>query len=82
MNSEEMGVRGRRRLILNDSVGSVTLSPNFAATVTRFRSQKTDALFAYLALYRDRPHTREELITLLWPDADPEAARVNLRSAL
>jgi DNA-binding SARP family transcriptional activator len=51
-------------------------------TITRFRSQKFGALLAYLALFPNRLHSREELADLLWPDADPDAARVNLRSAL
>ncbi|MBC7808680.1 MAG: winged helix-turn-helix domain-containing protein [Akkermansiaceae bacterium] len=50
--------------------------------VTRFRTQKTGALLAYLALHVQRAHSREELADLLWPDIDPEAARANLRSAL
>ena len=50
--------------------------------VTRFRSQKIGALLAYLALFPHRPHTREELADLFWPDAEPEAARANLRTAL
>jgi len=50
--------------------------------ITRFRSQKFGALLAYLALFPNRLHTREELADLLWPDADPDAARVNLRTAL
>jgi DNA-binding SARP family transcriptional activator len=55
---------------------------NSGATVTRFRSQKFGALLAYLALFPQRVHTREELADLLWPDADPEVARTNLRTAL
>lgn len=50
--------------------------------VTRFRTQKTGALLAYLALHSQRAHAREELADLFWPDIDPEAARANLRSAL
>ncbi|MBC8137910.1 MAG: tetratricopeptide repeat protein [Fibrella sp.] len=50
--------------------------------VTRFRTQKTGALLAYLALHIQRAHSREELADLFWPDIDPEAARANLRSAL
>jgi predicted ATPase/DNA-binding SARP family transcriptional activator len=50
--------------------------------VTRFRSQKIGALLAYLALFPQRPHAREELAGLFWPDAEPEAARTNLRTAL
>ena len=55
--------------------------PN-AAVVTRFRTQKTAALLAYLACHPDRPHPREELIDRFWPDADFEVARVSLRTAL
>jgi predicted ATPase/DNA-binding SARP family transcriptional activator len=50
--------------------------------VTRFRTQKTGALLAYLALHLQRAHSREELADLFWPDIDPEAARANLRSSL
>jgi DNA-binding SARP family transcriptional activator len=50
--------------------------------VSRFRSQKIGALLAYLALFPQRAHAREELADLLWPDADPEAGRANLRGAL
>lgn len=50
--------------------------------VTRFRTQKTAALLAYLACHADRPHPREELIAMLWPDADPDAGRHSLSQAL
>jgi DNA-binding SARP family transcriptional activator len=50
--------------------------------VTRFRSQKTAALLAYLAYYRQRAHPRQVLIDLLWPDHDVELARHNLSVAL
>ena len=50
--------------------------------ITRFRSQKYGALLAYLALFRARAHPREELADLLWPDADMDVGRVNLRTAL
>ncbi|MES2459243.1 MAG: BTAD domain-containing putative transcriptional regulator, partial [Armatimonadota bacterium] len=53
-----------------------------AEVVARFRSQKIGALLAYLALFPRRPHTREELADLLWPDSEPETARTNLRTAL
>lgn len=51
-------------------------------TVTRFRTQKTAALLAYLACHADRPHPREELVALLWPDAELDAGRHNLSQAL
>ncbi len=50
--------------------------------IKRFRTQKFGLLLAYLAYYGQRAHPREELITLLWPDADPQAGRLNLRVAL
>lgn len=51
-------------------------------TITRFRTQKTGFLLAYLALYLHRSHPREQLAELFWPDEDEEAARHNLRNAL
>jgi class 3 adenylate cyclase len=50
--------------------------------VTHFRTQNTGTLLAYLAYYPQRAHLRDELIDLLWPDADPDAARTSLRQAL
>ena len=50
--------------------------------IRRFRTQKTGALFAYLAYYRDRPHPREELIELFWPEDAAPAARNSLRVSL
>ncbi len=47
--------------------------------LTGFKSQKAAVLLAYLAFYISAPHSREELQTLLWPDADLEAARNRLR---
>ncbi len=48
---------------------------------TRFRTQKTATLLAYLALHPG-PQPREILADLLWPDDAPEAARHSLRMAL
>lgn len=50
--------------------------------IQRFRSQKYGLLLAYLAYFGQRAHTREELIALLWPEAETEAGRLNLRVAL
>ncbi len=49
---------------------------------TGFESNKVRALLAYLAVEADRPHTRETLAGLLWPDYPDRAALSNLRSAL
>ena len=50
--------------------------------ITRFNTQKTAALLAYLAYHSDQPHSREMLVDLLWPDEEPEAGRHNFRTAL
>ena len=66
---------------------SITLFGSFQATldgrpVTRFESNKVRALLAYLAVEADRPHSRDELVGLLWPDQPDSTARTNLRQAL
>ncbi len=43
---------------------------------------KVRALLAYLAVERDRPHRRDELVGLFWPDSAEEDARTSLRQAL
>lgn len=53
-----------------------------ATVVTRFRTYKVAALLAYLALNPHRHHDREGLTDRFWPDADVEAARASLRTAL
>jgi predicted ATPase/DNA-binding SARP family transcriptional activator len=50
--------------------------------LTGFESNKVRALLAYLAVEADRPHSRDELIGLLWPDQPDATARANLRQAL
>jgi predicted ATPase/DNA-binding SARP family transcriptional activator len=50
--------------------------------ITRFRSQKTGALLAYLAFYRERMHSREVLIDLFWPSGTLETGRQSLSVAL
>jgi WD40 repeat protein/DNA-binding SARP family transcriptional activator len=52
------------------------------APVTDFVSDKARALLAYLAVEADRPHRRESLAGLLWPDFPESAARSSLRTAL
>ena len=51
-------------------------------TLEKFQTQKTATLLAYLAFYPHCRHTREELIDILWPDAEPEAGRNRLSQAL
>ncbi len=50
--------------------------------VTQFGSRKVAALLARLALFPKRAHGREELIDLLWPEADLDTGRNRLRQAL
>ncbi len=50
--------------------------------VGHFRTQKTGALFAYLATHFRHPQSRETLIERFWPDDDFDAARQSLRVAL
>jgi DNA-binding SARP family transcriptional activator len=50
--------------------------------VTGFESDKVRALLAYLAVEADRPHSRDKLAGLLWPEWSDRDARNNLRYAL
>jgi DNA-binding SARP family transcriptional activator len=50
--------------------------------ITRFRTQKTALLLAYLACHYRRMHPREALIELLWPECVPEVGRHKLSVAL
>jgi WD40 repeat protein/DNA-binding SARP family transcriptional activator len=50
--------------------------------LTDFESDKARALLAYLAVASARPHRREVLAALFWPESPESTARTNLRSAL
>ena len=50
--------------------------------ITRFRTQKTGALLAYLAYHLDREHPREILIELFWPEAEINRGRQSLSQEL
>jgi predicted ATPase/DNA-binding SARP family transcriptional activator len=50
--------------------------------VAGFDTDKTRALLAYLAVEAGRPHERETLAGLLWPELPDDAARRNLRNSL
>jgi DNA-binding SARP family transcriptional activator len=47
-----------------------------------FATDRARALLAYLAVEADRPHRRESLADLLWPDRPESLARQNLSQAL
>ena len=51
-------------------------------TVDRFRTRKGGEMLAALALHPNRALTREELLTLLWPEEEPEVGRNRLRVEL
>jgi predicted ATPase/DNA-binding SARP family transcriptional activator len=61
--------------------GGLTLCRN-EERITRFATQKTATLLAYLAFYRHKPHPREVLIEFLWPDSEPDAGRNRLSTLL
>ena len=46
------------------------------------RAKRIEALLIYLVMEASRPHRRETLIGLLFPDMPDEAARTNLRQTL
>ncbi|NUM48958.1 MAG: NACHT domain-containing protein [Anaerolineales bacterium] len=52
------------------------------APITIFESDKVRALLAYLAVEADRPHRRETLAALFWPERSERNARQNLSQAL
>ena len=66
---------------------SLSLLGSFQATldgrpITGFKSNRVRALLAYLAIEVDRPHRREALAGLLWPDWPDRDALSNLRYSL
>ena len=52
------------------------------ANTLAFESLKAQALLAYLAVESARPHSREALAGMLWPDRPASAALANLRHTL
>lgn len=50
--------------------------------ISDFRAQSVRALLAYLAIEANRPHEREHLCALLWPDEPLQTALTSLRQAL
>ncbi|MCG8550293.1 MAG: NB-ARC domain-containing protein [Desulfobacterales bacterium] len=50
-------------------------------TAVKIGRRKAIALAAYLAVTA-KPHTREKLATMLWPETDPARSRASLRKAL
>lgn len=50
--------------------------------ITRFQTQKTALVFAYLAINPGQELLREVLCDTFWPDSEPEAARASLNQAI
>ena len=50
--------------------------------IRQFRTHKTAALFAYLAYHPCRPHSREALCEILWPQESRDSAGASLSTAL
>src|SRR5262245_23143750 len=50
--------------------------------IDRLPGAKECELLCYLIVERDQAHTREQLATVLWPDASPARSRKYLRQAL
>jgi DNA-binding SARP family transcriptional activator len=46
------------------------------------RAKRIEALLAFLATESDRPHRRDRLVGLLFPDMPDDQARTNLRQTL
>ena len=63
------------------TLGSFTVSLD-GRPVDSFEYNKIRALLAYLVVEADRPHHRETLAGLLWPDQSQKAALDSLRNAL
>jgi predicted ATPase/DNA-binding SARP family transcriptional activator len=62
--------------------GGLRLRQGAGRVITRFRTEKTGALLAYLALHVRRSFPRDVLADLFWPEDEPEAGRHSLRQAL
>jgi predicted ATPase/DNA-binding SARP family transcriptional activator len=61
---------------------AATVGERLPRTISRFQTQKTGSLLAYLAYHCHRSHPREALIELLWPEDPLAAGRNKLRMAL
>lgn len=67
--------------LLISLLGSVKVNTAGQAPI-RFPADKVQALLIYLAVEADRPHRRESLAGLFWPDRPEETARHSLSQAL
>ncbi|WP_151704460.1 BTAD domain-containing putative transcriptional regulator [Nitrincola alkalilacustris] len=63
-------------------IGSACIRVGNKSFPFKTRYRKALGLFGYLAAERSRPHSREQLAALFWPELDDASARVNLRQVL
>lgn len=63
-------------------LGTFRADVDGSSVTAAFRTKKERALLAYLAVESARPHRRELLAELLWPERPEGYARTNLRQAL
>jgi len=50
--------------------------------ISRLESRKVESLLAFLVKNQDRPHSREVLVGMFWPDMPETKAKANLRRGL
>jgi tetratricopeptide (TPR) repeat protein len=62
-------------------LGTFHLTTTSGATI-QLTTEKARGLLAYLAVEADRPHRREALAGLFWPEMDDKQAKYNLRRTL
>ena len=55
---------------------------NYKGSIIQISGRPAQSLFAYLVLNSEKPHRREKLAGLLWPDSPEKTAKDNLRHAL
>jgi DNA-binding SARP family transcriptional activator/tetratricopeptide (TPR) repeat protein len=63
-------------------LGDLQVGRGASGSSVRIPARKVRALLAYLALHPGRPHPRDRLTALLWPDVPDAQARQSLRQAL
>ena len=69
-------------MIRFQTLGTLEVTLNGADAPSQLRWKKNIALLLYLARSPKRRCTREQLIGLLWPDKDDDAARQSVREAI
>ena len=69
-------------MIRFQTLGTLDVTLNGAEAPSQLRWKKNIALLLYLARAPKRRCTREQLIGLLWPDKDDDAARQSVREAI